>query len=147
MGFSGLHRLLGGICGSELFFETSDELDGLLDGLALGLISLARVVHREDDVLVELAVHGELAGLSEGLVAAREVAQERLLTSVDVRVLLEVLSESEALEAEHAHVHLCLLMGRQVASQRETGRVGFVATWFFALKWSFHFSQIFDYKI
>ena len=106
--------------------------------LALGLLGLARVVHREDDVLVELAVHGELSGLSEGLVAAWEIALEWFLTSVDVRVLLQVLRKRKALEAEDTHMLLGLLVGRQVASQREAGGVGLVAAWFFTEEWSFH---------
>jgi hypothetical protein len=56
--------------------------------------------------LVDLAVHGKLAGLAEGARAAREVALEWLLLRVDVGVLLEVLGKGKCLEAQDAHVLL-----------------------------------------
>ena len=56
-----------------------------------------------------------------------EVAFKRLLASVDVSVLLEVLSKCEALEADYADMLLDLLMGSHVPPQGEPGGVGFVA--------------------
>ena len=70
---------------------------------------------RKDDILVHLLVHGQLAGLAEGARAPLEVALERLLLSVNVGVLLKVLSKCEGLEAEDAHVLLDSGVGRNVS--------------------------------
>ncbi len=59
---------------------------------------------REDDILVDFAVHGELASLAEGAVAPLEVALERFLLRMDVGVLLQILGQCERLEAQHADV-------------------------------------------
>ncbi len=61
---------------------------------------------REDDVLVDLLVHGELASLAEGPLASGMVTFERLLLCVDVCVLFQVLRKGEGLKAEHADVML-----------------------------------------
>ena len=60
----------------------------------------------EDDVLVDLLVHGQFAGLPEGTVAPLVIALEWLLLRVDVRVLLQVLGQSKGLEAKHADMLL-----------------------------------------
>ena len=69
----------------------------------------SNAVDGEYNVLVDLLVHRELAGLAEGPRASVEVALERLLLRVDVRMFFEVLRQSEGFEAESAHV---LLDGR-----------------------------------
>ena len=51
-------------------------------------------------------VQRQLACLSEGSVAAREVAGEWFLLSVSVGVLLQILGQGEGLEAQNAHVLL-----------------------------------------
>ena len=58
----------------------------------------------EDLVLVEFLMQGELAGLPEGLGTSLKWAFERLLTCVDVHVLLEVLTEGEGFPAPQAFV-------------------------------------------
>ena len=64
------------------------------------------LLDRENDVLVHLLVHGEFTSLTEGSLATRMVAFERLLLSVNIGVFLQVLCESEGLEAEHTDVLL-----------------------------------------
>lgn len=96
------------------------------------------MLDRENDVLMELPVQRELSGLSEGLIAAWEVALEGFLARMDVSMLLQILCEGEALEAKHADVLLDLLVGREVAPQRESGGVGLVAANFFAKERSLH---------
>ena len=60
---------------------------------------------------MELAVHGELAGLTKSLVTAFIITLERFLAGMDVSMLFKVLCEREALEAEHANVLFNLLVG------------------------------------
>ena len=64
------------------------------------------LLDREDDVLVHLLVHRELASLAEGTLAARMVTFERLLLSVNIGVFLQVLCECEGLKAENTDVLL-----------------------------------------
>ena len=66
--------------------------------------------HFENDVLVDLLVHGELSSLTERTVAAWMVAFKRLLLSVDIHVLLEILCQGELFKAEHADMMLSLLV-------------------------------------
>jgi hypothetical protein len=66
---------------------------------------------------VELLVHGELASLSEGFGAAFVWALEGLLACVDVGMLLQVLSKSKLLEADHTSELLSRLMGGDVSSE------------------------------
>lgn len=63
----------------------------------------------EDEVLVGLAVHAQLARLAELLTTLRVVADKRTLTCVNVNVLAQVLGQRKALEAEHADVALALV--------------------------------------
>ena len=136
VGFLGQQEGLGvGVLASLL--QAPDGFDG---GLEAGpaVVHLAAVVHCEDDVLVELAMHRQLARLAEAAVAAGVVALERLLASVDVGVLFEVLREREALEAEHADVLLDTLVARHVAPQGEARRVRFGASGSFAEERSLH---------
>ena len=63
-------------------------------------------LHEEDLVLMNFLVHGEFPGLSEGLGAVLVWAFERLLASVDVGVLLQVLGECELLVAYYTGKHL-----------------------------------------
>lgn len=72
---------------------------------------------KEDFVLVELLVHGELSSLSESLSASFVWALEWLLTGVNIGVFLEVLSQCEFLEANHTNELLSWLMGGDVSSQ------------------------------
>lgn len=65
----------------------------------------------EDDVLVKLAVHRQLARLPELSIAVREVTLERLLAGVDVGMFLEILGQSKAFEAENAHMFLAVVGG------------------------------------
>ena len=83
-------------------------------------------------------MHGQLASLAEGARAPSEVALERLLLRVDVGVLLKVLGQSERLEAQNAHVLLDRRVRCDVATERESGCVGLVATGDFAFVGSFH---------
>ncbi len=76
----------------------------LLHGLSGG--STLDSLDREDDILMNFAVHGELAGLTEGARAPCEVALERLLLRVYVGVLLQILGQCERLEAQNANVLL-----------------------------------------
>ena len=87
-----------------------DKLLGYLEA-RYSLLLFACVVNREDDVLVELAVHGEFPGLTERLLTAIIVAFKGFLAGMDVSMLFEVLCEREALEAEHANVLFNLLVG------------------------------------
>ena len=64
------------------------------------------LLDRENDVLVHLLVHGELASLAEGSLAARIVTLERLLLSVNIHMLFQVLCKSEGLKAENTDVLL-----------------------------------------
>ena len=66
------------------------------DGLPLDLVD------HENDVLVDLLMHGEFAGLAECAVAALLVALEWFLLRVDVHVFLQVLRERESFEAQDA---------------------------------------------
>ena len=70
---------------------------------------------REDDVLMDLLVHRELSSLAEGTCAPLVVTFERLLLRVDVGVLLQVLRESEGLEAENTDVLLDRRVGGDVS--------------------------------
>ena len=91
-------------------------------------------------VLVKLLVQGELPRLSEGLGAALIGTFERLLTCVNVHVLLEVLTESKVFATSQTCV---LLRGRMcglVASQGKPGREGLVTAGIcLASEWLFHF--------
>lgn len=97
---------------------------------------------REDDVLVNLLVHRQFSGLAEGTGAALVVALEWFLLCVDVRVLLQVLSEGERLEAQDADVLLYRGVGGDVSPKRETCGVGLVACCDFAFVWSFHYKWV-----
>ena len=66
--------------------------------------------HFENDVLVDLLVHRELPSLAECTITAWIVTFERLLLSVDIHVLLEILGQGELLEAEHTDMVLGLLV-------------------------------------
>ena len=66
--------------------------------------------HFENDVLVDLLVHRQLPGLAKRTITAWIVAFERLLLSVDIHVLLEILSQGKLFEAEHADMVLGLLV-------------------------------------
>ena len=66
--------------------------------------------HFENDVLVDLLVHRQLPSLTECTVTAWIVAFERLLLSVDIHVLLEILGKGKLFEAEHTHMVLGLLV-------------------------------------
>lgn len=76
--------------------------------------------------------------MAEGSGAAGEVALEGFLAGVDVGVFLEVLGEGEALEADDTDVLLDLQVGSHVASEGESGGVGFGAGGLGANKGSFH---------
>ena len=94
----------------------------------------------EDDVLMDFAVHGELASLSESSVAARIFTFEGLLLSVDVHVLLEILGQCERLKADYTNVLFDLGVGSDVSPQREARGVAFVTAGIFAGVWMFwHF--------
>ena len=58
---------------------------------------------------------------------------------MDVRVLLQVLGESESLEAEDADVLLDRGVGCDVSPEGEAGSVGLVADGDFTFVWSFHY--------
>ena len=66
--------------------------------------------HFENDVLVDLLVHGKLPSLTKRTVTAWIVAFKRLLLSVDIHVLLEILSQGELFEAKHTDMVLSLLV-------------------------------------
>jgi hypothetical protein len=66
---------------------------------------------REDDVLVQLAVHRKFPSLTELTVAARKITLKRFLTSVNVRVFLKVLGKGETFEAQDADVLLRVVRG------------------------------------
>lgn len=117
--------------------ESLDRLHRGFEG-SLAVVQLARVMHGEDDVLVEFAVHRKLASLAERPVTARKVALERLLTSMNVGVLLQVLRQRETLKTEYTYVLFYALVRSHVAPQREAGGVGLVAVGAFAEEWSFH---------
>jgi hypothetical protein len=92
----------------------------------------------EDLVLVEFLMQGELAGLPKCLGAPLIRAFERLLTCVDVHVLLEVLSEGEGFPAPQAFVLFGRCVSGFVASQGEPCReclvaacVGLTSVWLF----------------
>lgn len=85
----------------DIFLDDRDAFHGELPER-----SALDALDGEDDVLVDLAVHGELAGLAESARAASEVTLEGLLLGVDVGVLLQVLRQGERLKAEHADVLL-----------------------------------------
>jgi hypothetical protein len=76
--------------------------------------------------------------LAEGSVAAREIALEGLLASVDVGVLFQILGEGEALEADDTYVLLNLLVRCHVSSQGEPGGVGLATVGLGANIGSFH---------
>ena len=84
----------------DILLDKDDALRGLTDRSALDALD------GEDDVLVDLAMHGKLASLAEGARATCEVALEGLLLGVDVGVFLQVLGQGERLEAEYADVLL-----------------------------------------
>ncbi len=96
--------------GAAALLDFLYELLGYLEA-RYSLLLFACVVNREDDVLVELAVHGEFPGLTERLFTAIIVAFKGFLAGMDVSVLFQVLCEIEALEAEHANVLFNLLVG------------------------------------
>lgn len=64
---------------------------GSLCNFSFNSWSLLDLLDEEDLVLVELLVHGEFAGLSEGLGATLIWALEWFLPCVDVRVFFQVL--------------------------------------------------------
>ena len=76
---------------------------------------------------MDFAVHRELTGLAEGAIAPRILALERPLLSVDVHVLLQVLPQSELLEADYTNMLFVLRVGCHVASEREARGVRLVA--------------------
>ena len=55
-------------------------------------------------------MHRQLPSLAECTVTAWIVAFERLLLSVDIHVLLEILGKGKLFEAEHTHMVLGLLV-------------------------------------
>lgn len=63
-------------------------------------------MNRENDVLVKFLVHRQFPCLSERPVTAVEITLERLLLSVDVCVLFQVLRQRERLEAKHTDMLL-----------------------------------------
>ena len=102
-----------------------------------GILALD-AVDRKDDVLMDLLVHGQLASLAEGSRASWIVALEGLLLRVDVHVLLQVLGQSECLEANHADMLLDRAMRGDVSAQGEARGVRFVAAGDFAGVGSLH---------
>ena len=83
-------------------------------------------------------MHGKLASLAEGAIATREVTLERLLLSMNVGVLLQVLGQRERLETQDADVLLDRRVRCDVATERESGCVGLVTAGDFAFVGSFH---------
>lgn len=71
----------------------------------------------ENFVLVHPVVDRQFAGLAEGLVAPGELALVGLISSVHVQVVLEILSQGEALPAEVASEAPARVVGRDVPSQ------------------------------
>ena len=55
-------------------------------------------------------MHGKLPSLTKRTVTAWIVAFKRLLLSVDIHVLLEILGQGELFEAEHTDMVLGLLV-------------------------------------
>ena len=126
--------------------ESDGRLDVLLAARGHGVHGLQPValyaVDREDDVLMNLLVHRELASLAEGTRAPLVVAFKWLLLCVDVSVLLQVLRESEGLEAENTDVLLDRRVRGDVSPEGEASGVRFVAAGDFAFIWSFHWSCV-----
>ncbi len=90
------------------------------------LVRPLHFLHKENFVLVDFFVHGQLASLSEGLRAAFIGAPEGLLPRVDIGVLLQILAQRELLKADNAHKLLRWLVGGQVSPERETSSKPFV---------------------
>ena len=66
---------------------------------------------------MELLVHGKLARLAERFVAASMLAFERLLTCVDVHMLLQILAKRKALKTTLAGVLLNVRVQDHVSSK------------------------------
>ena len=117
--------------------QPGNELLGLFKA-CLASCSLAHVVDWEDYVLMELLVHGKLARLAERFIAASMLAFERLLTCVDVHMLLQILAKRKALKTTLAGVLLNVRVQDHVSSKWESSSVGFVTTGALAHVWSLH---------
>jgi len=79
--------------------------------------SALHALDTENDVLVDLLMHTELARLAESANAPIEIALERLLLRVDVGVLLQVLCKRERLEAQDADMLLDRTMRCNVSAE------------------------------
>lgn len=102
-------------------------------------------LHLLDDkyfVLMQLLVHWELPCLSKSFSATFIWAPERLLSCVNVGMLLQVLAESKLLKAYDTDKLFCWLMGSHVSSEWEASSEFFVTLWLFAFKWSFHSCEV-----
>ena len=75
---------------------------GMIAG-SLELVGLD-LLDGEDDVLMDLAVHGQFTGLAESSIASWIFAFKGLLLGVDVHVLLQILLERKGLEADYTNV-------------------------------------------
>ena len=98
--------------------------------------------YNEQHVWVEFLMEWKLPSLSEGSVTSREITLKRLLTCVDIGVLLQVLWQGEAFKADAADVLLNGRMGGHVSSQGESGGVGFVTVSIQARIGSFHWFRL-----
>ena len=82
---------------------------------------------RKNDILVDLAMHAEFSRLSEGAATSLMGTDKRLLTCVDVHMLLQVLRQRERFLAEMTDVALTLMRGK-MSTQGKARCVLLVAT-------------------
>ena len=66
---------------------------------------------------MQLLVQTQFASLAEGSIASGEIAFERFLVCVNEHVLLEVLAEREAFEADNTSMLFYLHMRGHVSSE------------------------------
>ena len=92
----------------------------------------------KDFVGVILLVQRQFASLAESSLAALKVTLKRLLLSVDVHMLLQVLGQCECLETDQAHVLLDCRVRCYMSPKREPSSVGFGASLDLTSVWSFH---------
>ena len=93
---------------------------------------------------MDFLVQAKLASLAEGPLAPWKVARKWFLTRMNEHVLLQVLVESERLEADAAGVLFDGHVGGHVPAEGEPGGVGLLTPLFRARIGSFHFVRVLE---
>jgi len=112
-----------------------------------GSWSLFYLLNDENLVLMEFFVHGQLASLSEGLVAALVRTLERPLPCVNVCVFFQILGKCEFLKTDHTSELLRRLVSCNVSSEGETRSEFLITVIKVAFVRSFHFRIVLRLKL